>query len=37
MAPELLLAQIEDEGARRAPITTYTDVYATASVCLEVR
>jgi hypothetical protein len=35
MAPELVLALVEDDG--RAPlITTYSDVYAFASVCLEV-
>ncbi|KAL5485627.1 hypothetical protein ACEPAI_6668 [Sanghuangporus weigelae] len=34
MAPELFLSQIEDD--RRAPITTYSDVFAFASVCLEV-
>lgn len=36
MAPELILAQLEDE-MRRAPITTATDVYAFSSICLEVR
>ena len=36
MAPELILAQLEDEG-RRAPITTASDVYAFSSICLEVR
>lgn len=35
MAPELLVSQIEDE--KRSSFTTYTDVYAFASVCLEVR
>ncbi|KAI5117036.1 hypothetical protein M0805_004743 [Coniferiporia weirii] len=34
MAPELLLAQVEDD--RRPPISTFSDVYAFASVCLEV-
>jgi hypothetical protein len=35
MAPELILALVEDDG-RAPPITTYSDVYAFASVCLEV-
>jgi hypothetical protein len=35
MAPELVLALVEDDG-RAPPITTYSDVYAFASVCLEV-
>ncbi|THH05918.1 hypothetical protein EW145_g4447 [Phellinidium pouzarii] len=34
MAPELLLAQVEDD--RKPPISTFSDVYAFASVCLEV-
>ncbi len=34
MAPELLLALIEDDGV--PPITPASDVYAFASVCLEV-
>lgn len=36
MAPELLLALVEDE-VRAPPLSTYSDVYAFASVCLEVR
>lgn len=35
MAPELILALVEDDGAI-PPITTYSDVYAFASICLEV-
>jgi serine/threonine protein kinase len=35
MAPELILALVEDDGGV-PPITTYSDVYAFASVCLEV-
>lgn len=35
MAPELIMALIDDEG-RVPPITTHSDVYAFASVCLEV-
>lgn len=34
MAPELLLTDIEDD--RKPPISTHSDVYAFASVCLEV-
>lgn len=36
MAPELILALVEDDG-QVPPITTHSDVYAFASVCLEVR
>lgn len=36
MAPELVQALIEDDGTT-PPITTYSDVYAFASICLEVR
>ncbi|GLB42900.1 putative protein tyrosine kinase [Lyophyllum shimeji] len=35
MAPELIMVLIEDDG-RVPPITTQSDVYAFASVCLEV-
>lgn len=35
MAPELILALVEDDGCI-PPITTHSDVYAFASVCLEV-
>ena len=35
MAPELIFALVEDDGII-PPITTYSDVYAFASVCLEV-
>jgi hypothetical protein len=35
MAPELVLALVEDDG-QAPPITTFSDVYAFASVCLEV-
>lgn len=35
MAPELLLSLVEDEG-HTPPITTFSDVYSFASVCLEV-
>lgn len=35
MAPELILALVEDDGGV-PPITTYSDVYAFGSVCLEV-
>lgn len=35
MAPELVLALVEDDG-RPPPLTTSSDVYAFASVCLEV-
>ncbi|KAH7922435.1 kinase-like protein [Leucogyrophana mollusca] len=35
MAPELILALVEDDG-RPPPITTSSDVYSFASVCLEV-
>ncbi|KAF9449236.1 kinase-like protein [Macrolepiota fuliginosa MF-IS2] len=35
MAPELILALVEDDGCI-PPITTHSDVYAYASVCLEV-
>lgn len=35
MAPELVLALVEDDG-RAPPITTFSDVYAFASVCLEI-
>jgi len=34
MAPELLITDLEDD--RKPPISTYSDVYAFASVCLEV-
>lgn len=34
MAPELILALVEDEGIPQ--VTTYSDVYAFAAVCLEV-
>ena len=36
MAPELLLALIEDDDGGVPPITPASDVYAFASVCLEV-
>ena len=36
MAPELIFALVEDDG-HIPPITTFSDVYAFASVCLEVR
>lgn len=35
MAPELILALVEDDG-QTPPITTYSDVYSFACVCLEV-
>jgi len=35
MAPELIFALIEDDGVV-PPITTYSDVYAFASICLEI-
>jgi len=35
MAPELIFALVHDDG-RVPPITTFSDVYAFASVCLEV-
>ncbi|KIJ94789.1 hypothetical protein K443DRAFT_134619 [Laccaria amethystina LaAM-08-1] len=35
MAPELIVALVEDDG-QVPPITTFSDVYAFASVCLEV-
>ncbi|RDB21804.1 Serine/threonine-protein kinase STY8 [Hypsizygus marmoreus] len=35
MAPELILALVEDDG-QLPPITTFSDVYAFASVCLEI-
>jgi len=35
MAPELVLALIEDDG-RPPSVTKYSDVYAFASVCIEV-
>lgn len=35
MAPELILALVEDDGLS-PPITTSSDVYAFACVCLEV-
>jgi hypothetical protein len=35
MAPELILALVEDDD-RPPPITTYSDVYSFACVCLEV-
>jgi len=35
MAPELVLTLVEDDG-QAPPITTFSDVYAFASVCLEV-
>jgi len=35
MAPELIFALVHDDG-RLPPITTFSDVYAFASVCLEV-
>lgn len=35
MAPELILALVQDDGSCPT-ITTYTDVYAFGSVCLEV-
>ncbi|KAF5350134.1 hypothetical protein D9756_009091 [Leucocoprinus leucothites] len=35
MAPELIQVLVEDDG-RTPPITTYSDVYAFGSVCLEV-
>jgi serine/threonine protein kinase len=35
MAPELIFALVEDDGVV-PPITTYSDVYAFASICLEV-
>ncbi|KLO05503.1 kinase-like protein [Schizopora paradoxa] len=36
MAPELVLAQVEDDSTKRMPLSTKSDVYAFASVCLEV-
>jgi len=36
MAPELIIALVEDDSGQPPPITTYSDVYAFASVCLEV-
>jgi len=36
MAPELLFALIEDDDGGAPPITPASDVYAFASVCLEV-
>ena len=36
MAPELIMALIHDDG-HVPPITTSSDVYAFASVCLEVK
>ena len=35
MAPELIIALVEDDGVV-PPITTYSDVYAFSSICLEV-
>jgi serine/threonine protein kinase len=35
MAPELIFALVEDDGII-PPITKYSDVYAFASICLEV-
>ncbi|EDR05945.1 uncharacterized protein LACBIDRAFT_302109 [Laccaria bicolor S238N-H82] len=35
MAPELIMSLVEDDG-QISPITTFSDVYAFASVCLEV-
>jgi serine/threonine protein kinase len=35
MAPELILALVEDDGPTPR-VTTHSDVYAFASVCLEV-
>ena len=35
MAPELIMALVKDDG-QVPPITTFSDVYAFASVCLEV-
>ena len=35
MAPELILALVDDEGVS-PPISTYSDVYAFGAVCLEV-
>jgi len=37
MAPELIQALVEDEGGKIPQVTTHSDVYAFASVCLEVR
>lgn len=34
MAPELLITDLEDD--QKPPISTYSDVYAFASTCLEV-
>jgi len=36
MAPELVLAQVEEDATKRIPLSTRSDVYAFASVCLEV-
>lgn len=36
MAPELIFAQINDDGTIAPPISTCSDVYAFASVCLEI-
>ncbi len=36
MAPELILALVEDDG-RKPELTKASDVYGFASVCLEVR
>lgn len=35
MAPELIFALVDDDGVR-PPITTFSDVYAFSSICLEV-
>ena len=36
MAPELVVAQVEEDPLKRFPLSTKSDVYAFASVCLEV-
>ena len=36
MAPELILALVEDDSGQPPPISTHSDVYAFASVCFEV-
>ncbi|KAK7460514.1 hypothetical protein VKT23_009234 [Stygiomarasmius scandens] len=36
MAPELIQALVEDEGGKIPQVTTHSDVYAFASVCLEI-
>lgn len=36
MAPELIMALVEDEEGKKPELTKSSDVYAFASVCLEV-